>query len=150
MPVCGYHSPPMKPRSDPSDDIAFCPCKDLVMSLGPQITAGAIGLTCSLAPPPTRHQSAPSSSPPGLARWCVGLLPWAGGGGMRGGELGVGGGDAVSFGGTGLGVEHWFAVVGAGWLRWERIAKMGKLRSGAERMCFSARTGVKAIRTEQP
>ncbi|MCP4536431.1 MAG: hypothetical protein GY832_04725 [Chloroflexi bacterium] len=31
-------------------------------------------------------QSAPSPSPPGLARWCIALFPWAGGGGMRGGS----------------------------------------------------------------
>ncbi len=33
---------------------------------------------------------------------------------MRRGELAVGGGDAVSFGGTSLGVGLWFAMVGGG------------------------------------
>ncbi|MCP4541326.1 MAG: hypothetical protein GY832_29700 [Chloroflexi bacterium] len=30
-------------------------------------------------------KSAPSPSSPGLPRWCSGLFPWGGGGGMRGG-----------------------------------------------------------------
>ncbi|MCP4544172.1 MAG: hypothetical protein GY832_44235 [Chloroflexi bacterium] len=53
----------------------------------PQIATEVIDLTCLLPPPPPRPQSAPSPSLPVLPRWCIGLLPWARGGGMRGGGV---------------------------------------------------------------
>ncbi|MCP4536607.1 MAG: hypothetical protein GY832_05625 [Chloroflexi bacterium] len=63
----------------------FLPVQNLVMNLGPQIATGTIDLNCLIASTTDVPQSAPSPSPPSLARWSVDLFPLGRGGGMRGG-----------------------------------------------------------------
>ncbi len=55
----------------------------------PQIATEGIDLTRPIAAPAV-PQSAPSPSSPGLARECIGLFPWAEGGGVRGGSWWLG------------------------------------------------------------
>ncbi|MCP4541294.1 MAG: hypothetical protein GY832_29535 [Chloroflexi bacterium] len=119
-----------KPKINPSALIAFCPCAELGEE--PRATdchrsyRPDLLITSATDVP----QSAPSPSPPGLPRWCVGLFPWAEGGGMRGG--GVGGvlwnEGVVPFGGTGLVGMLWFAVVDAGWLCWGGFGTLAPVR----------------------